>query len=39
LRQDHNPPRSVGKPLEHIVALLTARSKQVRERLPCLSAW
>jgi hypothetical protein len=25
LRQDNNPPRSVGKPLEHVVALLTAR--------------
>src|SRR4029077_6729199 len=25
LRQDNNPPRPVGKPLEHVVALLTAR--------------
>ena len=27
LRQDNNPPRSVGKPLEHLVALLTARGR------------
>jgi hypothetical protein len=32
LRQDNNPPRSVGKPLEHLVALLTARGRP----LPCL---
>ena len=25
LRQDNHPPRPVGKPLEHVVALLTAR--------------
>ena len=27
LRQDNNPPRSIGKPLEHVVALLTARGR------------
>jgi len=27
LRQDNNPPRPVGKPLEHLVALLTARGR------------
>ena len=34
LRQDNNPPRPVGKPLEHLVALLTARG-QARFSLPC----
>src|SRR5205085_12417548 len=27
LRQYNNPPRPVGKPLEHVVALLTARGR------------
>ena len=36
LSQDHNPPRSVGKPLEHIVALLTARSGRYRKSGPAV---
>src|SRR5690348_14187741 len=39
LRQDNNPPRSVGKPLEHVVALLTARGRGwvlMGRALPCL---
>jgi len=39
LRQDNNPPRSVGKPLEHVVALLTARGPDgvlMGRALPCL---
>ena len=40
LRQDNNPPRSVGKPLEHVVALLTARGRDgagpTFVALPCL---
>src|SRR5207245_487116 len=39
LRQDNNPPRSVGKPLEHVVALLTARGRDgvlMGRALPCL---
>src|SRR6185437_15654849 len=34
LRQDNNPPRPVGKPLEHVVALLTAGIRQVSAFLP-----
>jgi hypothetical protein len=37
LRQDDNPPRPVGKPLEHVVALLTAGNRQARRA--CRSAW
>jgi hypothetical protein len=36
LRQDNNPPRSIGKPLEHVVALLTARGAGMGRALPCL---
>jgi hypothetical protein len=38
LRQDNNPPRPVGEPLEHVVALLTAGIRQASACLPC-SAW
>jgi hypothetical protein len=38
LRQDYNPPRPVGEPLEHVVALLTAGIQQVSACLPA-SAW
>jgi hypothetical protein len=34
LRQDNNPPRPVGEPLEHVVALLTAGIRQVSAFLP-----
>ena len=37
LRQDDNPPRPVGKSLEHVVALLTAGNQQARRA--CCSAW
>jgi len=38
LRQDNNPPRPVGEPLEHVVALLTAGIRQVFG-VPACSAW
>jgi len=37
LRQDNNPPRPVGEPLEHVVALLTAASGKLVT--PAISAW
>src|SRR6201995_3391351 len=38
LSQDNNRPRPVGKPLEHVVALLTAGIRQV-SAVPACSAW